>query len=517
MSCSSVIDYYTTSKYLYRGPNRYKQSYTCGCCDGCNRKSRTDWRVRTYYECEECLSRSSYNFILFDTLTYCDKHIKRYSDIFPELSIPGLLDKYCFSRDDVQKFFKRLRESLRRDGYDVDTGDKDNPSGLRYILSSEYGTSEKTRGFINTHRPHYHILFFVNFKIEPVVMSRYISQAWPLGKTDGVRPYDNCEECYLREYCKGRCLYQSPVYVMNERLVSGNSRKNCMKAVNYVTKYISKDLYLGNVQQIQIDTLFRYFSPSFMDDYPLYKLYRRFCGRVLPFHLQSRYFGYSLIRDGYDDTCKVLLPTGKKDVVREVALPRYYQRHLYYNYKKEDGRVRWFLNQRGIDTKLSRLDDSISSFMREYRAYDNKISSSKLFDLALYSKVYRGTFTDYQSLLLPYKDYYRKMIIPHFDEMPLYYNYNTKRDAMTIGRFLSTRYVIDEHGEILFKGVQEHSHFIPFDGYVVVTDKVCPYWRGFDSLLAGYDHWRRNISSANDAVQYERDKNQDYHRSIGMK
>ena len=75
----------------------------------------------------------SNSFILFDTLTYSDEYIKCYSDIFPDLQIPEMLDKTSFSRDDVQKFFKRLRINLKRDGYIFKS------DGLRYILTSEYG------------------------------------------------------------------------------------------------------------------------------------------------------------------------------------------------------------------------------------------------------------------------------------------------------------------------------------------------------------------------------------------
>lgn len=150
MSCSNVINAYTNAKSLYYGVNRFKMQYTCGKCAGCLSKKRTDWRVRAYYEALGCLRAGGY--VLFDTLTMADDHIKRYSDIFPDMDIPQLLDRHCFSRKDVKDFFKRLRVNLTRAGYDV----KDT---LRYILTSEYGASETTRGFVNTHRPHYHVLF----------------------------------------------------------------------------------------------------------------------------------------------------------------------------------------------------------------------------------------------------------------------------------------------------------------------------------------------------------------------
>lgn len=516
MSCSHLIDTYVNSKYLYRGVNRFRRVFTCGKCDACIRRQRTEWRVRAYYEARDCLARSRSNFVLFDTLTYCDDAIKRYSDIFPEMSIPSMLNEYCFSREDVQKFFKRLRINLKRAGYRFP------PQGLRYLLTSEYGTSEETNGFRNTHRPHYHILFFVSFPISAVEFSRYVSRSWSLGKTDGVRPYDDCSLCPLLRYCRGKCLYNTPQYVVNERLVTGNSPANCMKCVNYVTKYISKDMYITGLLQDRVDLLFNYLFPDYRKDIFLYGQYRRFSSQVLPFHLQSQSFGLSLLRDPVEReylvrTNKVHLPTFDKEVVRSVALPRYYQRKLYYDYKIVDGRVKWYLTDYGIGVRLQQLDRKIASFMSDYRAYDPAISSSRLYDLALYKMVYRGTLADYQSLLLPYKEYYRRLISPHLEsEQPLYYNFNRKVDKLTIGSFLSTRYVITPDGEIVYKGKQLHRDFLPYDGYVVVTDKVCPYWSGFDRKLVSFEAYQRGVANGRDQLAYHRDVANDYYRQLGL-
>lgn len=514
MSCSHLIDTFTNAKYIYRGVSRFRQTFVCGKCSGCISKQRTDWRVRAYYESLDCLRKPN-AFVLFDTLTYTDDSVPHYSDIYPDLQIPMLLDRMAFSRPDVQKFFKRLRINLKRAGYNIGRNE------LRYILTSEFGSSENC-----THRPHYHILFFITFPIQPIELSRIISRSWPLGKTDGVRPYDDCNQCPVRKFCRGTCIYHSDEYVKRERLVTNSSPSNTMKCVNYVTKYISKDMYLSGELQTNVDLLWRFLSPDYQCDYLQYRKYRKFCSQVLPFHLQSIGFGQSLIGDlgkslGELDyltrTNQVHLPTGKKDVVRSVALPRYYQRKLYYDFVKEDGGVRWFLHPRGIDTKVAHLDHEIAKFMRDYRAFDDQLSSSRLFDLALYKCVYKGTLTDYQSLYLPYKEYYRRMLRFHdLDEQPLYINKATKRDRMTIGSFLSTSYSVTSDGEILYKGKQLHKEFIPYDGYVVVNDKVCRFWYGFDRKLAAFDRWKKIIAVNRDIVQYNDDVNLDYYKSFGL-
>lgn len=515
MTCSHLISTYTNSKYLYRGVSRFRSSFTCGKCAGCISKHRTDWRVRSYYESLDCLR--NYGFILFDTLTYSDAHIKRYSDLNQELDIPNMLNYTAFCRADVQKFFKRLRINLKRDGYEYE------PEELRYILTSEYGSDEKKRGFQLTHRPHYHVLFFVRFNIEPVDFSRYVSKAWYCGKTDGVRPVDDCVECPVRSFCRGVCLYQSDDYVNNERVISTNSQRNLIKCVNYVTKYVSKDLFLTSKLQERVDNLFSVVMPDYFTNIESYRIYRKFCSQVLPFHLQSRFFGLTLLddvdaRQRAIDYNSVILPTGEKDVVKEVALPRYYQVHLYYTWQKVDGRVKWSLTSDGIDTKVHQLDRQIRKYMIDYKAFDRSLSRDRLFQLALYKNVYRGTLSDYGSLMLPYKKYYRLMLQPHDEETerPLYYNRNTKVDSMTIGKFLSTSYSVTPDGEILYRGKQLHKEFIPYDGYVVVNDKVCPYWHGFDRMIAAFDHWKIRQGAVRDVLMFDKDKNIDYYRRLGM-
>lgn len=516
MTCSNLIEGYTNAKYIFRGVSRFRQSFTCGRCSDCIRKQRTDWRVRTYYESRNILKKPN-SFILFDTLTYSDEHIKRYSDIFPDLDIPELLNKTSFCRSDVQKFFKRLRINLRRAGYIFGSNE------LRYILTSEYGSDEKVNGFQRTHRPHYHVLFFVSFPISPIDFSRNVSRAWHLGKTDGVRPSDDCSDCPVRKYCKGYCLYQSPEYVQSERLVSSSSPSNTMKCVNYVTKYISKDMYNSDILLHRVETLWKYLSPDYRTNLLEYRKFRRFCSQVLPFHLQSQFFGYELLRDETEKkyivaTNQVHLPTSDASVVRSVALPRYYQRHLYYEYQKIDGRVKWSLTDYGLAQKVRQLDNKIISFMRDFRVFDSHIKDGELFQLSLYKNVYRGTLSDYQSLLLPYRGYYRKLLLPHDErvEKPLYCNYNTKRDKLSVGSFLSPSYSLSSDGEIIFKGKQLHKEFIPFDGYELVNDKTCPYWNGFDRRIAAFERWRKSIATSQDDIMRVVDKNTDYYRQLGL-
>lgn len=90
------------------------------------------------------------------------------------------------SKEDLQKFFKRLRFSLRKD-FDAE---------IRYFACGEYGP--------DTFRPHYHIILsFDEYKLL-TVLEDYVSKCWQYGRID-------CEPArtrngvasYAASYCNG--------------------------------------------------------------------------------------------------------------------------------------------------------------------------------------------------------------------------------------------------------------------------------------------------------------------------
>lgn len=93
----------------------------CGKCEGCLKTSINNWAFRLEIEAKRSL------YVHFVTLTY--------SPEFVPLTPTGLptLDK-----QDVQKFFKRLRKNYGRK--------------LKYFIVGEYGT--------RSYRPHYHAIIF---------------------------------------------------------------------------------------------------------------------------------------------------------------------------------------------------------------------------------------------------------------------------------------------------------------------------------------------------------------------
>lgn len=196
--CYSPITIVNPTKYVsLRYRDRFLLRVPCGKCAQCQEEKKREYYLRAYYHAQSYLKDNG--FVYFDTLTYAPAHLPKISQFFPTK-----YDYSCFNSQDVRLFISRLRQRCKRLF----------KSNFNYFLSSEYGTSES-----HTHRPHYHILFFVQGKISPLDFSSLVADTWQKGRTDG-RPY------------------KSDYYVMNN-VLNGDSAKT-IRVLKYVTKYISK-------------------------------------------------------------------------------------------------------------------------------------------------------------------------------------------------------------------------------------------------------------------------------------
>lgn len=94
----------------------------CGKCLACRINKKREWKERIYHEFQ--ISKNAY----FVTLTYNEESLPFNGEGLPSV---------C--KEDVQKFFKRLRKAYPEDK-------------IRYFLNSEYGEKDN--------RPHYHCIIF---------------------------------------------------------------------------------------------------------------------------------------------------------------------------------------------------------------------------------------------------------------------------------------------------------------------------------------------------------------------
>ena len=180
--CLSPRSIVNNTKYVsLLHKDKFVMEVPCGVCAECQTTMANQWYYRTYYEWSQTEMYKGY--VLFDTLTYDNDHLPHLSKFWQFVSSSE--DFPCFNYSDIRLFLQALRQRVSRAGYD--------PKKLRYFLSSEYGTSDTyvLRGRVvkATHRPHYHVLFFVNDShIDPLWLSQTIAEVWNTVSTTAI-PY----------------------------------------------------------------------------------------------------------------------------------------------------------------------------------------------------------------------------------------------------------------------------------------------------------------------------------------
>lgn len=139
MQCLSPIRLRSKGKDAF---GRYTE-VPCGKCAACITNKRGSWYFRLLQEYKNCVNA------YFLTLTYDENNLPRNSLGYP-----------TFDKEDIQKFFKRLRKACE-------------PTKIRYFLASEYGSKFG--------RPHYHAILFDLPQIGDAW--RLVHKCWGKGRT----------------------------------------------------------------------------------------------------------------------------------------------------------------------------------------------------------------------------------------------------------------------------------------------------------------------------------------------
>lgn len=159
--------------------NKYLDRYLfvdCRECPSCRARRSMDWTARLNNE------RSVHRYCLFGTLTYNDSHLPKveiskevYNDLdddsrrFIDVN-NGFLP--VGSKEDVQKFLKRVRERVRSNP----SGERGDVRYVRYFVVNEFGET--------TFRPHYHFLFFFSSEWLAENYKDVISESWKSASSD---------------------------------------------------------------------------------------------------------------------------------------------------------------------------------------------------------------------------------------------------------------------------------------------------------------------------------------------
>ena len=337
---------------LLKNPSLFYQ-IPCGQCAECRKHKANDYMARSYAQYKDTLDNHGFSF--FDTLTYNNQCVPNYK---------GLL---CFNWAHIRNFLKRLRINIDRywlrdmsQSKDKKTNDypplldengkkifpfKGKVKGhLKYYIVSEYGGK--------THRPHYHVIFFVTIDGMTVMLFRdLVANAWKYGFID-------------RRYS------------VHKRVING------IGACKYISEYVNKDIEFRKELDKKISEL--QISGIFINNHVLKRLK---CS-----HRQSQGYGLAILWQNDREilergVCRV---PDSKYVHKEVALPMYIKRKLFmqcvpndyaeyepiyrydkagFRHVKDYGLVRkshWEYTDYGKQWRINRQNDVIDNVARTY-------------------------------------------------------------------------------------------------------------------------------------------------------
>ena len=161
--CVSPLKILNRSKVQVAGLTPEYYHVPCGQCWQCQQARRDGFTVRSIFEFMQAQHLGG--FTLFLTLTYNDSHLRMFR------GVP------IFCKDDVQKYLKRVRINIQRyleKRVGKDLARKIVSNNIRYMLSSENGEKR--------HRPHYHLLFFVETpNINKWIFRKIAIDTWDCG------------------------------------------------------------------------------------------------------------------------------------------------------------------------------------------------------------------------------------------------------------------------------------------------------------------------------------------------
>lgn len=231
---------------------------SCGHCPVCKAR-KTNGLVQRC--CLETLSYDSFPW--FITLTYANKF----------LPVHGV------DKDDVQRYFKRLRINLERQGI---------KNKVRYLCSAEYGDN-------GTRRPHYHIILW-GLPIVTMSLGRAISdcidRSWNMGNVVS-RVMDASDDS---------CLYYTCKYVFKDKIPPAGKRPPfCLRSNGHGgigSRWI--DLHADEMRKT-LNTSFKYLnrfsgkiSELVFDSYILNRVFPSFC-RYVDIKLRNAYIEFGRV------------------------------------------------------------------------------------------------------------------------------------------------------------------------------------------------------------------------------
>ena len=407
--CYKYLDVYNNGSYFSRhNLQKFLNRCSCGKCSSCQKKKRSEWYLRMYFQLLDLYENVEGAYGIFDTLTYADEFLPKLSRYFP---VSEEDDFSIVDYQDVRAFLKRLRINIWR-RYHIPG------NSIKYFIASEYGHDNvyvRDNGSMakGTVRPHYHCFFYCMFDrkvLPPREFIKEVHYAWMRGNTDNYKTFKVPFPRYgtqVNENIFGRGLNR-------------DSDTSFRKVSNYISKYIMKsEEYQEMIINRAYSTMKRIIGDCSIgleglednvclvdslggSEKSMYKaLYKEINSKIGLFHIQSQGFGIYMLEKMGSEDYQYLLDTGmvrindSKTNKRDIVCPMYFMRKLFYNYRRsEDGRIQWYLTDKGLDAMKYMSTYKIKNMSNKFEEFYLNLSNDEVAEIYGFDLDYKRMFMD---------------------------------------------------------------------------------------------------------------------------
>lgn len=274
----------------------------CGKCEECKNRKRRDYELRGIKEYQK------QNTMIFITLTYNEENLPRTK----LLGIPQ------FSKDDITKYIKRLRENIYNHIAKKEKRDKTEirkSEVIKYLVTSEYGEERK--------RPHYHAIISIPNKSYYMELINIIQKTWTKGFT---------------------------------MLGNNFGIVNSINGIKYVTKYITKssgeEQYEKEIEKKYQEAIKNYTEKGRKILQAEWENYQHKF-----FHISNEFGEYKPKTNEWKEN-KIYIAE------KEYTIPNYYKyKNLYDNVKTDEGKWQRQINNKGINIFSENYNNIIKQSM----------------------------------------------------------------------------------------------------------------------------------------------------------
>lgn len=463
---------YTNQHHIaYANYDKYTITIPCNDCVECWQEKENEWKLRTYYEYLDCIRKGGY--CIWDTLTYNEKNIPTFQKV--EKHIPDKYNFTCFNFKEIQQFIAKLRDKI---GYDA----------MRYIIASEYGQTEeyiddKGRKRQGTKRPHYHLLLFITNGYDKIKASKEIKKTWGKGKTYGIED-------------------AGAEYFWEKGII--DTKAKALKVAEYIGKYCLKNPEFDKTANDKIRKTLEFFykvennvqkvDPKKINTPEWRKRRRKITNNVKDRHLQSKGYGKYMLEYNKEKTVikdnMISMPSNNPNKpIFWAKMPMYYQRKIFYNHTRINGKVFWYLNETGKQYKLNNIQKTIELYAKRLAQKETIIQDQE------FENTIKRYYKDHK---LDYTDQYYKI-------NDLLYSYRNGRTWEQVAE-----YYIYYKGRVYdgqYKKPKEITYIQNIPKYIIETDCYYNYCHVTD-----IDNLGHQIISLNDLG----DKDRGYKQTTGL-